>query len=164
MVNRFTLVGTAALVAAIALLGFSARQAGTAFAGITCVTVTDTPGPLTMSQTSGGVTLVGFHAQVAICTPTSPAQVRSATPTSSATAAASSTAVPATRAPSTATPVPPAATATTPGGGVGSGIQGPNTGTGDGSSGGTAWWLVASFVALVALGGGTLAYGVRHRR
>jgi hypothetical protein len=155
VINRFSSAGAAALAAAV-LLTVGAFGASTANAGLNCVIGTPTVGTDSVPEAA--------VAQVApTCTPTQPAQIRSATPTQTATPKATDTVEPsATVAASTSTPVPPAPSATKAGGGVGAGIQGPNTGTGGGTSGGLSVWLEGA-IALVVIGGGTLAYGLRRR-
>jgi len=152
LINRFTLSGTIAVGVAAAMLLMSSLSASPARAGENC-TIGEPVEP-------SGITALQ---ELPTCTPTV-GIIKSATPTSTATPEATETELTepsATVAPST--PVPPAATATKAGGGVGAGIQGPNTGTGDGGSGGGLTLWVTGAVALIVIGGGSVAYGLRRR-
>lgn len=158
MLNRFTALGVAALLAATAVVSFMAtRTADVAFAGNNCFTAT----PSVAATPTVGVSGVQQGAAVAVCTPTS-VVVHTATPTTTATSAATATSVPATEAPATQVPTQIPATSTPLGGGVGGSVSGPNTGTGPSGSRATPW-LAGIAVALFALGGGALAYGARRR-
>ncbi|MHB8378005.1 MAG: hypothetical protein ACYDEB_13795 [Dehalococcoidia bacterium] len=153
MINRFSVIGAAAVLAALALFGTNLGPGAVVHAGIILTstptfTATATPCPL------------------APCTPTPPVSVQTATPTSTPAGATTGTPVStSTLAPPTSvpnTPVPPAATS--PAGAVGAGIRAPNTGTGDGTAAGSGFpWALATGIALLAMGSSSLPLGVRRR-
>jgi hypothetical protein len=155
MKNRFTVVGAAALVAALAVFGMGLSGGSIAQAGNTPCNSTPTPPVGNIQELQA----------ISTCTAI-PNIVRSATPTSSPTSAATNIPVPsATSAPATvapaSTPVP--ATATSPAGGQLGAVSGPNTGTGDGTAAGGFPWIVLAGMAFAVAGVGSIGYGLRKR-
>lgn len=157
--------GSAALVAGMFAVAFGAFGAGSAAqAGQTTVipcdaTPTATPTEIILTGRIGGgnvVFVAGETTQspVPTCTPTSPAHTH--TPTPSATP--EDTATPGV----TSTPVPASPT-NTPSGDPGGDVSPPDTGTGPGDNGGMNYWFVIAGLALLTVGGGAVALGMRRR-
>ena len=159
--TKLNLLGAAGLIAGVILLGLAAsNQTRTpVYAGGLAIS-TNTPAPIAtfdscQNQNDGG--------QPCTATPETPQTAKTHTPTvtttpeATNTPAATTTSVPATQA--------PAPSATRPGGGnEGVQVRPPNTGTGGGNASGLSGsWLIAFGVMLVAVGGGSLLFGVRRR-
>ena len=156
-IRKFTTLGAAGLLAGVMLLGVAASNHGASSvqAGNGCTTPTVT---INSSQQS--------TVQQPCVTPSevpTEGRVKTHTPTQTSTAEATNTAV-ATSTPQVVNTQAPAPSATRPSGGnEGASVRPPNTGSGGGTSGGAGIWLVALGAMLVALGGGSLIFGVRRR-
>lgn len=177
--TQMKLLGAAGLIAGVMLLGFAASNRADASPVVLEATATDTPAA-TATLDACQQNSIAQHADIHFvslstgnaCTATA-TSTKSATqgpskthtPTPSGTAAPSSTAAPTTptaAAPATQAPAPSAAR---PGGGnEGVQVRPPNTGSGDGAAaGGSGLWVIVLGATLVALGGGSLLFGVRKR-
>ncbi|MDE3095672.1 MAG: hypothetical protein KGK07_06700, partial [Chloroflexota bacterium] len=110
MINRFTAIGAAAVVAALALFGVSAgsRTAGAASAisGTFTPSSTSTSTPAFTATPCGGIIFSSYDPQAAPCTPVPP-PVRTATPTATQAVATNTALATATVAPSTSVPNTP---------------------------------------------------------
>jgi hypothetical protein len=151
-VNRFTTLGGALMLAAIAVFGTMFSYA----------THPAAAGESTPESTPTTCFVVGDFAPAQCPTVETPVKLKTHTPTSTATAAATDTAVPtSTSAPAPATPVPP--TQTPSGGQEGAGVRPPNTGSGDGTATARDTWAMIAGGLLLAAGLGTFGFGLRRR-
>lgn len=161
--SKYVVGGVLAMIAGAVIVGASfSGGAPRAFAGISSPTPTFAPQPTPCGGVPGNAVAASAQ-QLPTCTPVG--GVKSATPTTSPTSVATATPVPATAMSTTKpnTPVPP--TATSPAGGAGAAIGAPNTGSGDGTSGGQGMmWELMIGLALAATGAGLVARGVLRRR
>jgi hypothetical protein len=152
----FTIIGSAAVLAAIALGGLSFAAPGIVAGGNGCPSPDPTPDP-TASLQAGIIQAFGEVCE----TPTEDEPNRTHTPVNTPTEAPEPTEPVATTAPST--PVPPAATNTPTGGSAGGGVAPPNTGTGTGDASTlSSMWVLAAF-ALLGGGLASVAYGMRRK-
>ncbi len=147
IVTGLTAVFVGAAMAVAAMSG-----SGTAFSQVPPCdsTATSTPLPLGVIRASQAIPT---------CTATT-VTLKTHTPTSTATSGPSNTPAPSSTAAPTKTSVP---ATSTPSGGAGAGVRPPNTGSGDGTSGGNVM-LLSALGVLLMLGGGTVVLtGVRKR-
>lgn len=154
--NKWTAVGTFALVAGVLVLGLAYASSGVATAGnqipcdATAIPTVEEFGQIQAFQAAPECTATATREAT-----NTPVKIKTHTPTATATAVPK-TPVPPTEPPATNTPKPSS-------GNEGANVKPPNTGSGDGAGSGGSMWLVVLGAASLALGGGAVLAGVRRR-